>query len=642
MPVHPDYKMLSDDEDINMQLADGIYDPNDPSLFNAEQWAKRQYGAPQRPLTQPEQQSLQRNVEQYVPETNPVSGRNWYAPTPDTMPRQPVPGQKEVDPEQILQYLSQKNPAAKPLLEKARAKKQAPVRNEVFPDKHIIGRVPPLPGIDKEQAFGRQPDPFQMVKKSPSDMNEQEYKAYIAKMAELSRPDYVQERNEVFDGANIVGQVPPLPEEPRTDYYDGLPEWGGNEPDGEPMISEQVGQPPEPSQIVEQDLPPEPQVDERLANTTLGRMAMSAKDPRLLMAHLSQFAGELGNLRGKPTQSTALPFYQAQIGLEQQQRDNQFKQTQLDQSQQKLNQEKKSSSDPALAALRTVQADLAKNKLQTEQELLDPASERSQNLRETMRELAARQGYTFPKNDSLRGADVLPMLKAMVVEMQMNAQNQRSVMQTQSAEQRAQEARERAEQDRLWRAQNAVDERKFRAQEAEQNRNLQRELLKTRGEQQKDKILAPEKENVDQAARAQQVQQMLTENSRMDAILSDKDFDPTSRLYMGRMSLPVGMKGAKWQAYETTAKQFLEPILRKRTGAAVTEEELENQMQQSFPMPGDTRDVLAAKKVKRQQMIEEMKAWSGRSGRSIDTQAPSEQPKEAPKRTKTGEIIFGG
>jgi hypothetical protein len=482
MPVHPAYKMLSDD-DINMQLAEGIYDQNDPSLFNAEQWAKRQYGAPQSPLSQPEQQSLQRNVEQYVPETNPVSGRNWYAPTPDTMPRQPAPGQQEADPERILQYMAQTNPAAKPLLEKARAKKQAPVRNEVFPNQYITGQVPPLPGVDKEQAFGLK-DPFQMVKKSPSDMNEQEYKAYIAKMAELSRPDYVQERNEVFDGANIVGQVPPLPEQPRTDYYDGLPEWGGNEPE-EPMISEQVGQPPEPSQIVEQDLPPEPEIDQRLANTTIGRMAMSAKDPRLLMAHLSQFAGELGNLRGKPTQSTALPFYQAQIGLEQQQRENAFKQQQLDQTKQKQAQ----ASDPALAALRSVQADLARNKLKTEMELTDPTSPRSVALRQTMREYARKNGIAeFPETEDLTGADALKWISAMVSQVTMAGAMGRTQVVAQSAEERAriaaQAAAERAEADRKLKEQQGNLTREQQAQLQRERLQAQKEIQKLRGQQQ--------------------------------------------------------------------------------------------------------------------------------------------------------------
>jgi hypothetical protein len=458
--------MLSEEDDVNMQLAEGIYDPNNPSLFNADQWARRQYGTPpQMPLTQPAQQSLQQNIEQYAPESNPVAGRNWYAPTMSSaekeyrgipqgqpLPRNPAPGQQGADPEQILQYMAQTNPAAKPLLEKARAKKQASVRHEVFPNQYITGQVPPLPGVDKEQAFGRQ-DPFQMVKKSPSDMNEQEYRAYLAKLAQLSRPDYVQERNEVFDGANITGQVPPLPEQPRNDYYDGLPEWAGNEPGEEPMISEQVGQPLEPSQIVEEDLPPE--IDERLANTTMGRMAMSAKDPRLLMAHLSQFAGELGNLRGKPTESTALPFYQAQIGLEQQQRDNDFKQQQLDNQKQKQTQ----GNDPALAALRGVQADLARNKLRTEMELTDPTSARSVALRQTMREYARKNGIAeFPETEELTGQDALKWISAMVSQVTMAGAMGRTQMTTEGM------------------AQRAADQRAFQEKEAALNRQHAKEL----------------------------------------------------------------------------------------------------------------------------------------------------------------------
>lgn len=470
MPIHPDYKMLSD-EDVNMQLAEGIYDQNDPSLFNADEWARNKYGTKQIPLTQPQQQTLQQNIDAYTPETNNVNRRNWYQsqmsgaekdyrgiPQSQPLPLNAAPEQQGADPAQVLEYLSQKYPQAKSLVEKARAKKQGAVRNEVFPDQRIVGRVPPIPGVDKERAFGMQ-DPFQMVKKSPSDMNEQEYKAYIAKLNELSRPDYVQKStNYEFGNEYITGQVPPE-ERARNDYYDGLPEWGGNEP----MISEQVGEVTPRSEIVEQDLPPE--IDPRLENTTIGKMAMSAKDPRLLMAHLAQFAGEFGNLRGKPTESTAMPFYQAQIALEQQQRDNAFKQQQLDTQRYAEDIKAKKTeqgSDPALAALRRVQTDLAFNKLQTEQELLDPNSERSQNLRETMRELAARQGYTFPKNDSLRGADALKMITALMQEMQMSAQMGRTVYTTEAA------------------VKEKEADRKLKEQMAADNAKLQKELADLR------------------------------------------------------------------------------------------------------------------------------------------------------------------
>ena len=127
----------------------------------------------------------------------------------------------------------------------------------------------------------------------------------------------------------------------------------------------------------------------------------------------------------------------------------------------------------------------------------------------------------------------------------------------------------------------------------------------------------------DQSARAEQVKQMQTENSRLESIL--KNFDPTSRRYMGRMSMPLGFKGEDWQDYETAAKQFLEPVLRKRTGAAVTEDELENQMQQTFPMPGDSPALVQAKAVKRRQIIAEMNAWAG--GAAVDLQ-PQPQPQQ--------------
>lgn len=104
--------------------------------------------------------------------------------------------------------------------------------------------------------------------------------------------------------------------------------------------------------------------------------------------------------------------------------------------------------------------------------------------------------------------------------------------------------------------------------------------------------------------KVEQAEAMIGANEKLAEQL--KTFDPTSRLYMGQMSLPVGAKADKWQAYETYARQFLDPIARARTGAAMPDSEVKTYMQQYFPMPGDTPEVVAQKEFMRQKGIDEV------------------------------------
>jgi hypothetical protein len=80
-----------------------------------------------------------------------------------------------------------------------------------------------------------------------------------------------------------------------------------------------------------------------------------------------------------------------------------------------------------------------------------------------MRELAARQGYTFPKNDALRGADALMMINAMISEMQIAGQMGRTIYTTEAG------AKEK-EADRL-----------LKIRLAEENAKLQKEIADIKG-----------------------------------------------------------------------------------------------------------------------------------------------------------------
>ncbi|NCY24675.1 MAG: hypothetical protein EBX37_07370, partial [Alphaproteobacteria bacterium] len=64
-----------------------------------------------------------------------------------------------------------------------------------------------------------------------------------------------------------------------------------------------------------------------------------------------------------------------------------------------------------------------------------------------------------------------------------------------------------------------------------------------------------------------QAEAMMVTNDGLEASL--QRFDPTSRLYMGQMKLPVGAKSAEWQQYETSARQFIDPLFENGVGDLV-------------------------------------------------------------------------
>jgi hypothetical protein len=126
--------------------------------------------------------------------------------------------------------------------------------------------------------------------------------------------------------------------------------------------------------------------------------------------------------------------------------------------------------------------------------------------------------------------------------------------------------------------------------------------------------------------KVEQAEAMIKTNERLDELLNK--FDPTSRLYMGQSKLPYGAKAGNWQSYETSARQFLDPIARARTGAAMPESEFNGYMQQFFPMPGDSEEDVLHKQFMREKAIDEVMS----QGRRARPQSAIKPPAPAPQQ----------
>ena len=158
----------------------------------------------------------------------------------------------------------------------------------------------------------------------------------------------------------------------------------------------------------------EPQLPPQAMQTTMAKKIQEGGyDPRLMYAAMAQFAGEFGNLNGRPTSSSAPQFLEAQLALEKQQKDQAFRQQQAEESQRLRQQEMELRYAPkpedANAKLKYEmiknQSDAIKSKAQVEQELNDPNSSRTRALKQAYQQAT---GQTLP--DGISGKDVYQIM----------------------------------------------------------------------------------------------------------------------------------------------------------------------------------------------------------------------------------------
>lgn len=93
------------------------------------------------------------------------------------------------------------------------------------------------------------------------------------------------------------------------------------------------------------------------------------------------------------------------------------------------------------------------------------------------------------------------------------------------------------------------------------------------------------------------------------------------------------LRTPEYQQAEQAGKEFLQAILRKDTGAAITKEETEEYGSVYLPRPGDSPQVLAQKKAARQRALEALKA--GMTPQSIMAMENALKRGDQPSRSQT-------
>ena len=77
------------------------------------------------------------------------------------------------------------------------------------------------------------------------------------------------------------------------------------------------------------------------------------------------------------------------------------------------------------------------------------------------------------------------------------------------------------------------------------------------------------------------------------------------------LPLPNGMKGAALQLQDQAKRNFINAVLRRESGAAISPEEFKNAEEQYFPQPGDDAATVDAKRMNRIQATQDFYAESG-------------------------------
>lgn len=99
--------------------------------------------------------------------------------------------------------------------------------------------------------------------------------------------------------------------------------------------------------------------------------------------------------------------------------------------------------------------------------------------------------------------------------------------------------------------------------------------------------------------------------------------------------LPRELQSDARQANDQAERNFINAILRRESGAAISQAEFQNAEQQYFPRPGDNADVAAQKKANRMQAVAALKAEAGKALEQIPLVSVPVPQKKTPSPTPT-------
>ena len=129
---------------------------------------------------------------------------------------------------------------------------------------------------------------------------------------------------------------------------------------------------------------------------------------------------------------------------------------------------------------------------------------------------------------------------------------------------------------------------------------------------------APPKLTVDAAKNAGFYNRTIESNK----ILNDLETQGTNFAQKNLESVPLGagnyLRTPEYQKFDQAKRDFVNAILRRESGAVISDQEFANAEVQYFPVPGDSQEVIAQKRRNRKTAIEGLRLGSGEGAAYVD------------------------
>ena len=129
---------------------------------------------------------------------------------------------------------------------------------------------------------------------------------------------------------------------------------------------------------------------------------------------------------------------------------------------------------------------------------------------------------------------------------------------------------------------------------------------------------APPKLTVDAAKNAGFYGRTLESNK----ILNELENQGTDFVQKNLDAVPLGagnyFRTPEYQKFDQAKRDFVNAILRRESGAVISDQEFANAEQQYFPVPGDSQEVIAQKRRNRETAIEGVRVGSGEGAAYVD------------------------
>lgn len=125
----------------------------------------------------------------------------------------------------------------------------------------------------------------------------------------------------------------------------------------------------------------------------------------------------------------------------------------------------------------------------------------------------------------------------------------------------------------------------------------------------------------------------LIRTEEANRVLNELEDQGTEFWQQNLESVPLGIgnyfRSPEFQKFDQARRDFVNAILRRESGAVISQQEFDNANKQYFPVPGDTPEVIAQKRRNRETAIQGLRVGSGPGAPYVDQMRANEERESA-------------